>query len=148
MTEGRKDDGGERGSILAEAHDIINGERQQQYGSPEDSHNVIAQLWNGYRNAKAAAGSSPEITPRDVAHMMVLFKLARELNGAGKRDNYRDAAGYLAIAADMQDSEPKPSLGNCDEENKGELVEYGVIHEVPSAQHPKIPENWQKGFGK
>ena len=93
-----------RGNVLLEAHDIINGERQQQYGSPEDSHAVIAALWNGYLKADAISCESTSytvLTAQDVAHMMVLFKLARELNGAGKRDNYRDAAGYLAIASDM-----------------------------------------------
>ena len=93
-----------RGNVLLEAHDIINGERQQQYGSPEDSHEVIAALWNGYLRADAISCGYEKystLTGRDVAHMMVLFKLARELNGAGKRDNYRDAAGYLAIASDM-----------------------------------------------
>lgn len=97
-------DDDKRGSVLLEAHDIINGERQQQYGSPEDSHKVIAALWNGYLRADAISCGFEEyfmLTGRDVAHMMVLFKLARELNGAGKRDNYRDAAGYLAIASDM-----------------------------------------------
>ena len=93
-----------RGNVLLEAHDIINGERQQQYGRPEDSHRVIAALWNGYLRADAISCETrwySVLTERDVAHMMVLFKLARELNGAGKRDNYRDAAGYLAIASDM-----------------------------------------------
>ena len=93
-----------RGNVLLEAHDIINGERQQQYGSPEDSHAVIAALWNGYLHADAISrevGRYSTLTALDVAHMMVLFKLAREMNGAGKRDNYRDAAGYLAIASDI-----------------------------------------------
>lgn len=93
-----------RGNVLLEAHAIINGERQQQYGSPEDSHAVIAALWNGYLRADAISldkDACSVLTAQDVAHMMVLFKLARELNGAGKRDNYRDAAGYLAIASDM-----------------------------------------------
>lgn len=98
-------DDDKRGNVLLEAHNIINGERQQQYGSPEDSHKVIAEMWNGYIHAKMRAERLPGvaicITDQDVAHMMVLFKLARELNGAGKRDNYRDAAGYLAIASDM-----------------------------------------------
>jgi hypothetical protein len=37
--------------------------------------------------------------------MMVLFKLARQMHGAGKRDNYVDAAGYIGIAADMVEAE-------------------------------------------
>lgn len=101
----------ERGAILLEAHRIINGERQQQYGSPEDSHSVIAKMWNGYLRAREAAGCCHVIESSDVAHMMVLFKLARQLNGAGKRDNYVDAAGYLGIASDIQDSRTQEVRG-------------------------------------
>ena len=93
-----------RGSVLMEAHRVINGERQQQYGSPEDSHTVIAEMWSGYLQARQSAGHSAALAPSDVAHMMVLFKIARQLNGAGKRDNYVDAAGYIAIASDMQEA--------------------------------------------
>lgn len=93
-----------RGAILLEAHRIINGERQQQYGSPEDSHAVIADMWNGYLSARCSAGCEKWLGPSDVAHMMALFKIGRQINGAGKLDNYVDAAGYLGIAADIQDS--------------------------------------------
>ena len=92
-----------RGQVLLEAHRTINGERQQRYGSPEDSHAVIADMWNGYLAARRTAGKSKNLDATDVAHMMVQFKLARQLNGAGKLDNYVDAAGYIGIAADMQD---------------------------------------------
>ena len=91
-----------RGGVLMDAHRVINGERQQQYGSPEDSHTVIAEMWSGYLQARQSAGHGAALAPSDVAHMMVLFKIARQLNGAGKRDNYVDAAGYIACAADME----------------------------------------------
>lgn len=101
-----------RGAVLQEAHQVINGERQQQYGSPENSHAVIAEMWNGYLAARKKAGKQEDLDATDVAHMMVQFKLARQLNGAGKRDNYIDAAGYIAIAADMADEKRNPSLTN------------------------------------
>ena len=83
--------GTERGNVLLEAHKIINGDRQQSYGNPEDTHGVIAELWNGYMRAKNATiwGADaepmrlPQLEPKDVALMMVLFKIGRELNGAG-----------------------------------------------------------------
>ena len=43
----------------------------------------------------------PKLENTDVAHMMVLFKIARQINGAGKRDNAIDGCGYLALAWDM-----------------------------------------------
>ncbi len=95
--------GTERGQVLLEAHKIINGDRQQSYGNPEDTHGVIAALWNGYMVAKGRVSPSGNITPKDVALMMVLFKIGRELNGAGCKDNLIDAAGYIALAADMNE---------------------------------------------
>lgn len=104
-----------RGSILDEAKAIINGERQDQYGSPEDSFKLIASYWEVYvdsvcraaneRNAKlgnASTFEAPAITAKDVAAMMVLSKLARQAH-QHKRDNIVDAAGYLGILGDMEE---------------------------------------------
>ena len=90
------------GSVLNEAIKIINGERNQQYGSPEDSFSLIAKLWNIYL---AETGVDDfELDKRDVAFMMMLLKVARELNGH-KRDNIVDLCGYAGLYADM--AEPK-----------------------------------------
>lgn len=105
--------GTERGQVLLEAHKIINGDRQQSYGNPEDTHAVIADMWNGYLQGLAKTCddgdfyplSFPLLTNADVAHMMVLFKIGRELNGAGCKDNMVDAAGYIALAADMNEEQ-------------------------------------------
>ena len=99
--------GTERGQVLLEAHKIINGDRQQSYGNPEDTHGVIAELWNGYMRAKAMTQGKdisqiPILRSEDAALLMVLFKIARELNGAGVRDSAVDAAGYLGIYASMR----------------------------------------------
>lgn len=83
-----------RGKILQEAIDIINGERQDQYGDPEDSFQTIASYWSIY------LGLADPLCPKDVALMMVLFKLARESH-QGNRDNLVDGAGYLGIAGDL-----------------------------------------------
>lgn len=99
----------ERGQVLLDAHKIINGDRQQSYGNPEDTHGVIAELWNGYMRAKSlkigVRNYLAPITPKDVALMMVLFKIGRELNGAGNADNLIDAAGYIALAAEMNEQD-------------------------------------------
>lgn len=102
----------QRGQVLLDAHEIINGDRKQSYGNPEDTHGVIAELWNGYLQAlskvQASSGeprmanTSTRLHDKDVALMMVLFKIGRELNGAGCKDNMVDAAGYIALAADMK----------------------------------------------
>jgi hypothetical protein len=38
------------------------------------------------------------MTPHDVAIMMALLKLARTQTGTYNRDDYVDAAGYVALA--------------------------------------------------
>lgn len=88
----------ERSDILNEAHDIINGERQDSYGNPEDSFKIIAEFWSTY--IKYKFGLVVKLSNLDTAHMMSLFKHARMLGQKPVRDNYTDACGYLAIAAD------------------------------------------------
>lgn len=88
----------QRGKILVEALQTINGERQDQYGDPEDSFNGIAMQWSRYLFSKYP--DMTELDAADVAHMMILFKLERELNKP-KRDNLLDLCGYAAIKADI-----------------------------------------------
>jgi hypothetical protein len=92
-----------RGSVLLDAHTVINGERQDVYGSPEDSFALIAKYWNVYLDPKLVDSEydSGGITAQDVAMMMVLFKIAREAN-QHKRDSVTDACGYLGIYEDME----------------------------------------------
>lgn len=82
-----------RAEILDAAKAIVTGEREKQYGSPEDNFDVIARLWTTY------AGHS--FTPVDVAVMMTLLKVARIKTGHYKVDSYIDACGYLACAAEI-----------------------------------------------
>lgn len=107
--------GTERGNVLLEAHKIINGDRQQSYGNPEDTHAVIADMWNGYLQGLASVYgdefSFPYLTNVDVAHMMVLFKIARQINGAGKRDSVVDACGYMALSWDMAEEKERLCVG-------------------------------------
>jgi phage FluMu protein Com len=90
-------------NILTEASAIINGERLDTYGKPEDSFKIIARFWKIYLAARPKLPES--LNALDVAHMMTLFKLARLLGQKPERDNYRDACGYLAIAADRLSSD-------------------------------------------
>lgn len=87
----------ERGQILDKAKAIINGERTQQYGEPENCFRTIAGFWNVYMFARG----NNIVTDKDTAIMQALMKIAREAHGAGKEDNIIDACGYLALAADM-----------------------------------------------
>lgn len=80
------------GAILARAQEIINGEKQDDYGDPSVCCGKIAAMWSAYLGR--------EISRKDVACMMVLFKMARE-SQRHKPDNLLDAAGYIGLAGDM-----------------------------------------------
>lgn len=96
---GRQKEEVDRQTILSEADKIINGERQDQYGAPENSFKIIADYWTVFLQARFPQ-LEDELGPEDVAEMMTLFKMARMLGQQQSRDNYLDAIGYLAIAAD------------------------------------------------
>jgi hypothetical protein len=83
-------------SILEEAGQIIDN-RQRDYGEPADNLRRIAEIWSVQLGRKLCA----EITPRDVAMMMIGLKLAREVN-TPKRDNCVDIAGYAELAAQFE----------------------------------------------
>ena len=87
----------ERKTILETAKRYVCNDRNNQYGAPEDSFKAIADLWAGYL--------STEISAKDVAAMMVLFKMARVRTGAGKSDNWIDAAGYCACGGEIEHKE-------------------------------------------
>lgn len=85
--------------VLEEALNIINGHRQDDYGSPEDSFQNIANYWNAYFE-QIADKREDGLTPEDVAMMMILFKIAR-LGHGYTRDSVVDICGYAAIYAAM-----------------------------------------------
>lgn len=73
-------------SITEEAHQIVNGERQQDYGNINDSFLRIAGLWSAYVGV--------HIDKFDVAKMMMLLKISRAKH-ANHRDSYVDIVGYV-----------------------------------------------------
>lgn len=85
--------------IFEMAKRIVNGHRQDDYGSPEDSFQNIANYWNAYF-AQIHDKREDGITAEDVAIMMVLFKIAR-LGHGYTRDSVVDMCGYSAIYAAM-----------------------------------------------
>lgn len=87
------DDGSTRADILHAAERAVCGDREKQYGSPEDNFGLIGQLWTIYTGTM--------ITAADVAMMMGLFKIARIKTGVGTRDSYVDLAGYAACGAEI-----------------------------------------------
>jgi hypothetical protein len=110
----------DKGESLRQALKIINGERLDQYGRPEDSFETIADHWNATLKQlilnrlvelsvlipedmqhQVISVLSGLLTPLNVAQMMSLYKHSRQLTGAGAIDNYDDQAGYVGIAGDI-----------------------------------------------
>lgn len=83
-------------SILAEAHNIIYGDREKTYGHPRINLDRIADFWTTYLSEKHPA-SAVKITAEDVCYMMILLKVARLRNDPSHRDSLVDLAGYAAL---------------------------------------------------
>jgi hypothetical protein len=90
-------------SVLKEANSIINGDREKTYGHPAKNLKTIATMWDAYLKARKY---SDAVTPKDVAAMMVLVKIARFANDPDHRDNLVDMCGYAALI-ERCDEEPK-----------------------------------------
>lgn len=91
-----------RSEILDTAKKCVCGDREQDYGSPESSLRMIADLWEPYIQTKCADGAEITLEAEDVAAMMCLFKVARIATGHGKADNWIDCAGYAAIGGEIE----------------------------------------------
>lgn len=84
-------------NILKLAEETI-FQRQGTYDRPENNFVRIADFWNSYLRNRP---EKTDLTPKDVALMMVLLKLAREIY-SHKTDNLVDAAGYTQCAEIVQ----------------------------------------------
>lgn len=87
-----------RNKLLDEAKEIINNDRQNTYGKPEDNFGIIAEYWTTWLKSR---GIICTITPFDVGAMMDLMKTAREASSPEHMDNLRDKLGYIALTAEL-----------------------------------------------
>lgn len=93
-----------RPEILEAARVCVCGEREQDYGTPENNFDTIGLLWGTYLRAahpelKTVMGEN-RITAKDVAVMMSLLKIARIATGSSP-DSFVDLAGYAACAGEI-----------------------------------------------
>lgn len=91
-----------RSEVLEAAKKCVCGQREQDYGSPENNFETIGKLWGVYLAAAHTNWSFPinGITAKDVAVMMSLLKIARIATGSNA-DSFVDLAGYAACAGEI-----------------------------------------------
>ena len=87
-----------RSEILDAARKCVCGEREKEYGSPENNFHTIALLWTVYLRDRLKA----DIRPEDVAAMLALLKIASIASGNAKEDNWIDLAGYAACGGEIE----------------------------------------------
>jgi hypothetical protein len=80
-------------SILIEANNLINGQRQKDYGDKTANFSRIADGWNLVLKDKLIPGKA--ITPQEVALCMIQLKVARLCASPLHRDSALDIAGYI-----------------------------------------------------
>ena len=92
-----------RTEILQKAQACVCGDRDQDYGSPENNFDTIARMWAAYLRAlpKNALGDRC-VRAKDVAAMLALLKIARIASGHAKADNWVDLAGYAACGGEIE----------------------------------------------
>jgi len=83
-------------TVLATASNLVSGDRAQTHGDAKAGFDDIARYWSEYLNVTVSA--------KDAALMMALLKIARTHRGSRNDDDFIDAAGYIALAAEVSDA--------------------------------------------
>lgn len=86
-----------RKRVLSEAEKCVCGQREQDYGTPEDNFSRIAEFWATYKGV--------EFSPVDVAIMMALLKIARISENPQHMDSWVDGCGYFACGGEIAGKE-------------------------------------------
>ncbi len=79
-------------TVAVEAIRLVDEDRNDSYGPPEENLQRIANMWGGYLGIP--------ITKEDVSLMMVLLKISRSKAGYS-RDNAVDGVAYFLIHDSM-----------------------------------------------
>ena len=79
-------------TVAVDAIRLVDEDRQEAYGPPEENLQRIAEMWSGYLNTP--------VTKEDVSLMMVLLKISRCKAGY-TRDNTVDGVAYFLLHDSM-----------------------------------------------
>jgi hypothetical protein len=101
-----------RAKLLVEASQLIDGDRNVQYGDPIDDFSLTASMWEDYlRRIVITRNTGGEVflDPHDVAVMMLLVKVSRLAQSPGKKDHWLDIAGYAGCGWECAEQMYPPS---------------------------------------
>ena len=98
-----------RGKVLTEAHVLITGDRNNQYGPPTQDFQRTAEILNaiGYRRPGGKG-----LQPHDVAVIQIALKMSRVTWTPDKRDSWVDIAGYAACGYECADEQGQVNNGD------------------------------------
>ena len=86
-----------------EAYDLVLGDRNKAYGTPDEDYARTSKVWSGLLVHKLKPGC--EITKEEAIIMMAAMKLCRE-TAKHKHDNIVDAIGYAACLEWVVEGKP------------------------------------------
>ena len=92
-----------RQRVLSEAEKCVCGQREQDYGEPEDSFQKIAALWTAYLSNNSIVDTV--FSASDVAAMMALLKIARISENPQHMDSWVDGCGYFSCGGEIAGKE-------------------------------------------
>ena len=123
-----------RVTLLKRAIEITTKDRNESYGDPEDNFANIAAYWSRYLSDSAKLEII--ISPQDVAHLMILMKIARLSTNPNNYDSLLDIAGYAACGVDCM------VMGEQKEFENRAMVESGVNLGANASSDGKY--NWDR----
>lgn len=83
--------------ILDTAKHLVTRDRADQHGNAMVQFGTIADLWNVYLHGRFGSDTGV-LRNYDVAQMMVLMKISRDIHGEYHQDTFIDQCGYSALA--------------------------------------------------
>jgi len=96
-----------RVKMLAEAQHLVGIERNGEYGEPGENMGRTAAMLRGYLGNR----SGQDIAAQDVAAFGIILKLGRVAHNPNSLDNWRDVAGYAAIAFEIMEAQQPKKRG-------------------------------------
>ena len=91
-----------RKEILEAAQACVCGQRNEDYGTPEDCFGLIAKLWEPVIKEKCVLpGGRVDIDWETVSLLMILLKVARATKNPKHLDSWIDIAGYAACGGEL-----------------------------------------------